>query len=175
MPTWLRDRLKRLMDNSSAVPSLSHYFQYAKPLRPVAGPPLMFGSFLDAWRSGDYTTSFDCLYRYFDYTMRNRDRTFYQYALMNLAILQADFGCYGESVSAMLESVAVARENKDMTCLNFALNWLFHFGRVHPEARPGARVQQHTRQRQTEPGISPCQGPRDLQLGPVELCSAQRS
>lgn len=65
--------------------------------------------------------------------MQHRDRLFYQYALMNLAVLQADFGCYKEAVSAMLETVSTARENRDITCLNFALNWLFHFGRAHPE------------------------------------------
>lgn len=52
---------------------------------------------------------------------------------MNLAVLQADFGCYKEAVAAMLETVSTARENRDMTCLNFALNWLFHFGRAHPD------------------------------------------
>lgn len=65
--------------------------------------------------------------------MQHRDRLFYQYALMNLAVLQADFGCHQEAVSAMLETVSTARENRDMTCLNFALNWLFHFGRAHPD------------------------------------------
>lgn len=65
--------------------------------------------------------------------MQNRDRLFYQYALMNLAILQADFGCHKEAVATMLETVATARENRDMTCLNFALNWFFHFGRAHPQ------------------------------------------
>lgn len=65
--------------------------------------------------------------------MQNRDRLFYQYALMNLAVLQADFGCHKEAVAAMLETVSTARENRDMTCLNFALNWLFHFGRAHPD------------------------------------------
>ena len=93
---------------------------------------LIHSSFLDSWRAGDYPTAFDFLHRYFDYTMQNRDRSFYQYALMNLAVIQADFGCYKDAVSAMLETVATARENRDMTCLNFALNWLFHFGRAHP-------------------------------------------
>jgi anaphase-promoting complex subunit 5 len=65
--------------------------------------------------------------------MQNRDRQFYQYALMNLAVLQSDFGCYKEAVAAMLETVSTARENRDMTCLNFALNWLFHFGRANPK------------------------------------------
>ena len=91
------------------------------------------GSYLDAWKAGDYSTAFDLLHRYFDYTMQNRDRPFYHYALMSLATLQADFGCYKEAVSAMLETVSTARENRDMRCLNFALDWLFHFGRAHPE------------------------------------------
>jgi anaphase-promoting complex subunit 5 len=95
-------------------------------------------SFLDAWRSGDYPSSFDNLHRYFDYTMQNRDRLFYQYALMNLAVLQADFECYDEAVAAMLETVSTARENKDMACLNFALNWLYHFGKAHPKVIAGS-------------------------------------
>lgn len=65
--------------------------------------------------------------------MQSRDRFFYHYALMNLAVLQSDFGCYKEAVAAMLETVSTARESRDMTCLNFALNWLFHFGRARPE------------------------------------------
>jgi anaphase-promoting complex subunit 5 len=70
--------------------------------------------------------------------MQNRDRFFYQYALMNLAVLQADFGCYDEAVAAMLETVSTARENKDMACLNFALNWLYHFGKAHPKIIKGS-------------------------------------
>jgi anaphase-promoting complex subunit 5 len=88
---------------------------------------------VDAWRAGDYPTAFDLLRRYFDYTMQNRDRLFYQYALMNLAVLQADFGCHREALGAMLETVSTARENRDMTCLNFSLNWLFHFSCAHPQ------------------------------------------
>jgi anaphase-promoting complex subunit 5 len=89
--------------------------------------------FLDAWRAGDYPTSFDSLHRFFDYTMQNRDKLFYQYALLNLAVLQADFGCYEEAVAAMQETVSTARENKDMGCLNFSLSWLYHFGKAHPD------------------------------------------
>lgn len=70
--------------------------------------------------------------------MQNRDRFFYQYALMNLAVLHADFGCYDEAVAAMLETVSIAREHKDMACLNFALNWLYHFRKAHPNIIKGA-------------------------------------
>ncbi|TVY49430.1 Anaphase-promoting complex subunit [Lachnellula occidentalis] len=116
IPYEVRDRFKNILEGGVTVPSLSHY-----------------QNFLDAWRAGDYPTSFDNLHRYFDYTMQNRDRLFYQYALMNLAVLQADFGCFEEAVAAMLETVSTARENKDMACLNFALNWLYHFGKAHPK------------------------------------------
>ncbi|KAI5860731.1 anaphase-promoting complex subunit 5-domain-containing protein [Durotheca rogersii] len=116
IPPEIQRQFHDLLHDSLVIPSLSHYLSY-----------------LDAWRAGDYSTSFDYLHRYFDYTMQNRDRSFYQYALMNLAVLQADFGCHKEAISAMLETVSTARENRDMTCLNFALNWLFHFGRAHPE------------------------------------------
>ncbi|KAG5929562.1 hypothetical protein E4U42_005486 [Claviceps africana] len=115
IPIEIRHQFHDLLHDSFLVPSLTHYL-----------------SFLDAWKGGDYPTAFDFLHRYFDYTMQYRDRLFYQYALMNLAVLQADFGCYKEAVAAMLETVSTARENRDMTCLNFALYWLFHFGRAHP-------------------------------------------
>ncbi len=65
--------------------------------------------------------------------MHNRDRTFYQYALLNLAILHADFGCYSEAVIAMQETISTARENNDMGCLNYSLSWLYHFGKSHPK------------------------------------------
>lgn len=64
--------------------------------------------------------------------MQSRDRTFYQYALLNLAILQADFGCHSEAVPAMQEAIATARENKDVSCLNFCMSWLYHFGKAFP-------------------------------------------
>ena len=64
--------------------------------------------------------------------MQSRDRTFYQYALLNLAILQADFGCYSEAIPAMQEAIATARENKDTACLNFCMSWLHHFGKAFP-------------------------------------------
>ncbi|QSZ30807.1 hypothetical protein DSL72_000365 [Monilinia vaccinii-corymbosi] len=121
MPIEVKSKLKSLLDDSIITPSLAHYL-----------------TFLDAWRSGDYPSSFDSLHRYFDYTMQNRDRLFYQYAVMNLAVFQADFECYDESVVAMLETVSTARQNKDMACLNFALNWLYHFGRAHPNIIEGS-------------------------------------
>jgi anaphase-promoting complex subunit 5 len=114
MPEDMRQRLVEMSEDGSTLP-LTHYL-----------------TFLDSWRAGDYTSAFDNLHRYFDYTMQSRDRSFYQYALLNLAILQADFGCASEAIPAMQEAIATARENKDTTCLNFCMSWLYHFGRTFP-------------------------------------------
>ena len=63
--------------------------------------------------------------------MHNKGRSHYQYALLNMAILQADFGCYQEAMASMQETIATARENKDMPCLNFSLSWLYHFRTIY--------------------------------------------
>jgi len=111
----MKTRLKQLASMGTSAPKLTHYLK-----------------FLDSWRAGDFTSAFDNLHRYFDYTMQSRDRTFYQYALLNLAILQADFGCHAEAISAMQEAIATARENRDTICLNYCMSWLYHFGRAFP-------------------------------------------
>ena len=112
----MRSTLSQMLASGMTVPSLMHYL-----------------SFLDSWRAGDYPSAFDNLHRYFDYTMQSRERTFYQYALLNLAILHADFGCYSEAIPAMQEAISTARENKDMNCLNFCMSWLYHFGKAFPK------------------------------------------
>ncbi|KAG2421489.1 hypothetical protein HFD88_005464 [Aspergillus terreus] len=116
VPDCMKTRLQQIITSGVTLPNLVHYLR-----------------FLDAWRAGDYPSSFENLHRYFDYTMHSRDRSSYQYALLNLAILQADFGCYGEAVSAMQEAVSIARESHDLNCLNFCMSWLYHFGKAFPE------------------------------------------
>ncbi|KAJ6115055.1 hypothetical protein N7486_000833 [Penicillium sp. IBT 16267x] len=117
VPDEMRAQLKRIMTSESSVPVLMYYLEY-----------------LDAWRAGDYTSAFDNLHRYFDYTMHNnQDRSAYQFALLNLAIIQADFECFNEAISAVQEAVAIARESHDMNCLNFCMSWLYHFGKAFPE------------------------------------------
>ncbi|KAF2674965.1 hypothetical protein BT63DRAFT_449952 [Microthyrium microscopicum] len=116
LPDEVRDTCKHMLLRSAAVPSLAHFVK-----------------FFDAWRAGDYTTSFESLHRYFDYTMHTRDRSFYQYALLHMAILEADFGCFSEAVAAINETISTARENQDMNCLNFSLSWLNNLARTYPK------------------------------------------
>lgn len=80
---------------------------------------------------GDYHSSFENLHRYYDYALNGKDRSRYPYALLNMAVLQADFGCHGEALAAIHETIATAREHKDMACLNFSLSWLHHFRTIY--------------------------------------------
>lgn len=115
LPDGMRSKLHHMSKMGTTIPKLGYYL-----------------NFLDSWRAGDYYSAFDNLHRYFDYAMQTKERAFYQYALLNLAILQADFGCHAEALPAMQEAIATARENKDTTCLNFCMSWVYHFGRAFP-------------------------------------------
>ncbi|KAE9976717.1 hypothetical protein EG328_002432 [Venturia inaequalis] len=116
MPEDMKNRFRDLMGQLSTMPSLAHFVR-----------------FFDAWRSGDYSSAFENLHRYFDYTTHTRDKSYYQYALLHMAILQADFGCFSEAIAAMNETIATARENQDVSCLNFGLSWLNHLSKAYPK------------------------------------------
>ncbi|KAF2021731.1 hypothetical protein BU24DRAFT_362512, partial [Aaosphaeria arxii CBS 175.79] len=89
--------------------------------------------FFDAWKAGEYTSAFDRLHQYFDYAVQTQQRTHYQYALLHMAVLQAEFSCFSEAVAAINEAITTARENQDMHCLNFSLSWLNHMSKAYPK------------------------------------------
>ncbi|EME86918.1 uncharacterized protein MYCFIDRAFT_162497, partial [Pseudocercospora fijiensis CIRAD86] len=96
-----------------------------------------FMAFFEHWRAGEYTMALESLHRYFDYSLAARPgsdnmKIYYQYALLHLSVLHADFECWEESVDAMNECIATARENQDTACLNFALSWLLYLRHGHP-------------------------------------------
>jgi anaphase-promoting complex subunit 5 len=121
VPDSMKAQLRNMVSSSSIAHRQAHLVQ-----------------FFDAWKAGDYTSSFDNLHRYYDYAMQTRERIHYQYALLHMAILQADFGCFGEAIAAINETVATARENQDMTCLSFSLSWLNHMAKAYPKQMKGA-------------------------------------
>ncbi|KAK0781372.1 APC5 protein [Friedmanniomyces endolithicus] len=105
-----------------------------------------FLAFFEHWRSGQYTMALESLHRYFDYSLIGKGpsggtenmRIYYQYALLHLSVLHADFDCWEESVDAMDECIATARENQDTACLNFALSWLLYLRQAKPDNRVSA-------------------------------------
>ncbi|KAF2856573.1 hypothetical protein T440DRAFT_3157 [Plenodomus tracheiphilus IPT5] len=121
VPENMKTQLRKMVGSSGLVHRQAHLVQ-----------------FFDAWKSGDYTSAFDHLHRYYDYAMQTREKIHYQYALLHMAILQADFGCFGEAIAAINETIATARENQDMTCLSFSLSWLNHMAKAYPKQMKGA-------------------------------------
>ncbi|KAK3683200.1 APC5 protein [Vermiconidia calcicola] len=130
---------------------LSHFFEISAETSSEATQSLHhFLAFFEHWRAGQYTMALEALHRYFDYSLvakgsaeqGGRDiggaagtgnvKVYYQYALLHLSVLHADFECWGESVDAMEECIATARENQDSACLNFALSWLLYLRQAHP-------------------------------------------
>ncbi|KAK4609122.1 Anaphase-promoting complex subunit 5 [Fulvia fulva] len=114
LETWIGDQVE------SGTKSLHHFM-----------------NFFEHWRSGQYTMALESLHRYFDYSLTAKNpgdnlRVYYQYALLHLSVLHADFECWEESVDAMNESIATARENQDTSCLNYALSWLMYLRHAHP-------------------------------------------
>lgn len=121
VPETMKTQLRGMLASSSTVHRQAHLVQ-----------------FFDAWKAGDYTSAFDNLHRYYDYAMQTREKIHYQYALLHMAILQADFGCFGEAIAAINETIATARESQDMTCLSFSLSWLNHMNKAYPKQMKGA-------------------------------------
>ena len=73
-----------------------------------------FLAFFEHWRTGQYTMALESLHRYFDYSLIGKAtgsgadnmRIYYQYALLHLSVLHADFDCWEESVDAMDECIS---------------------------------------------------------------------
>jgi anaphase-promoting complex subunit 5 len=121
LPDDVRKTCQMMLQNAFGVPNLLHFVR-----------------FFDSWREGDYTMAMDNLHRYFDHTMFSDDRIIYQYALLHTAVVQADFGCFSEAVAAMTEAIATARENHDISCLNFSISWLYHLTKAYPRQMKSA-------------------------------------
>ncbi|KAJ2961847.1 hypothetical protein NQZ79_g2909 [Umbelopsis isabellina] len=80
--------------------------------------------FLSCIRVGEYEGAIENLHRFFDFCLLNRETPLYQYALLNLAILEHKFGHRQKALAAITEALDVARENHDEDCLSQALSWL---------------------------------------------------
>lgn len=93
--------------------------------------------FMSAWRSGDYAGALEYLSKHFDHSQGRERKSSYQYALLNLALIQSDFGCKREALWAIYETIDAARDSKDDVCLNIALSWLSDLAAQDPSVAIG--------------------------------------
>lgn len=85
-----------------------------------------FMAFFDHWRAGQYTMALESLHRYFDYSLAARTgadnmKVYYQYALLHLSVLHADYECWEESVDAMNECIATGGYSPVVTVLELTI------------------------------------------------------
>ncbi|KAI7351280.1 hypothetical protein KC320_g5017 [Hortaea werneckii] len=98
LPNDVRGMLRTWIDNQldSGTQSLQHFL-----------------AFFEHWKSGQYTMALESLHRYFDYSLvatssSDNMKVYYQYALLHLSVLHAEFDCWDQSVESMDECIATA-------------------------------------------------------------------
>ena len=96
LPNDVRGMLRTWIDNQldSGTQSLQHFL-----------------AFFEHWKSGQYTMALESLHRYFDYSLvatssSDNMKVYYQYALLHLSVLHAEFDCWDQSVESMDECIA---------------------------------------------------------------------
>ncbi|GME81787.1 unnamed protein product [Ambrosiozyma monospora] len=129
----LEQQVLALQLRSASPPeSIKKVLRSMSPSEKSGMPSIHYIGYLECLQVGDYEGSFKSLHRYFDYMMSSRQQLFSHYALLSLATLHAFFGSDTEALRGIDEAIAVARENKDLDCLNYLLTWLFNFLRDRP-------------------------------------------
>lgn len=128
LSTLLHQQLKRLQMNGAPLPdSINTMLKNMTASQRRTVNHTYFIEYMEYWKAGDYEGSFNALHRYFDYMMSSKQKYYYHYALLALATLHAVFGAEIEALRAIDEAIMVAREAKDLNCLNYLLAWLFEF------------------------------------------------
>lgn len=134
LASLFQSQVTTLQTKSSALPkSLIKLLESLSQSDRSLIPSSYHVEYLNSWRKADYDKSFSSLHRYFDYMMSNRRQYFYHYALLALATLHTSFGANKEALRAIDEAILVARENKDLDCLNYLLTWLLNFMITKPK------------------------------------------
>ncbi|RLV91422.1 Anaphase-promoting complex subunit 5 [Spathaspora sp. JA1] len=104
--------------NSSSIPNLPSYY---------------YINYLESLKKYDYNSSFESLYRYFDYMVSNNSKYFYHFALILKANLHQYYNQHELAMNSIQEAISIARENKDNSTLTYIISWLFNYIKNKPE------------------------------------------
>lgn len=99
-----------------------------------------FMNFFEAWRAGQYTLALEELHRYFDYSIASKGaapggqgdgvKVYYQYALLHLSVLHADFERWEEALGTMEECIATGKWSRFCyTSVSSLANTIFSQGK----------------------------------------------
>ncbi|ORX66241.1 hypothetical protein BCR32DRAFT_250523 [Anaeromyces robustus] len=84
-------------------------------------------SFLNCLYAKERENTLEQLYRFFDYSgilNYNKEKTLYQYGLINLAMFHSYFNEVEMEKRSLEEAIYISKRNKDYECLSYALCWL---------------------------------------------------
>ncbi|EGW35687.1 uncharacterized protein SPAPADRAFT_58893 [Spathaspora passalidarum NRRL Y-27907] len=96
-------------------------------------PSYYYINYLESLKVYDYNSSFESLYRYFDYMVSNNSKYFYHFALILKANLHQYYNQHELAVNSIQEAISIARENKDNSTLTYIISWLFNYIKDKPE------------------------------------------
>ncbi|KAL1926716.1 hypothetical protein VTP01DRAFT_5611 [Rhizomucor pusillus] len=110
--------------SSDISPSMLHkYMSFIEQQAPDIGRVHQL-RFLNYIRTGEYEAANDSLRRFFDSCLDVRDIPIYQYALLNLGIMEVKFGHASQALAVFEEALSMARDHQDPECLNEILSWV---------------------------------------------------
>eukprot|EP00897_Mesotaenium_endlicherianum_P008363 jgi/Mesen1/7555/ME000392S06815 len=98
--------------------------------------------YLNALHHGDYPAAMDSLHRYFDYSAGQEaaggdsesNMGWLQTGLLTLGSMHARFGHFSQALQALNETIRIAQQNNDVTCLSHALAAFCHVAASDPPA-----------------------------------------
>ncbi|KAI8336672.1 anaphase-promoting complex subunit 5-domain-containing protein [Chlamydoabsidia padenii] len=109
---------------SDIPPAMLHrYLDYLQKNAPDIGK-IHQVRFLNYIRTAEYEGAVSNLHRFFDYCFLSKGTPLYQYALLNLGVLEAKFGHSRDALYAFEDAMNVAREYHDDDCLNEIQSWI---------------------------------------------------
>eukprot|EP01130_Rhizamoeba_saxonica_P017202 TRINITY_DN8237_c0_g1_i1.p1 TRINITY_DN8237_c0_g1~~TRINITY_DN8237_c0_g1_i1.p1 ORF type:complete len:525 (-),score=78.43 TRINITY_DN8237_c0_g1_i1:3-1577(-) len=88
-------------------------------------PSVHFLLYLYFMKNGEYQKSIDYLHQYFDHTFSDDSISLLPYGSLNLASLNHNFGNSAKGIKLIHETIRLAQERNDDSCLALALSWLF--------------------------------------------------
>ena len=112
-----------------------------------------FMDFFEAWRAGQYTLALEELHRYFDYSIATKGATaggqgegvkvYYQYALLHLSVLHADFERWEEALGTMEECIATGEHSWCWSNFRALILILTDFQPERTRTRPASTLLYH--------------------------------
>ncbi|KAI8376248.1 anaphase-promoting complex subunit 5-domain-containing protein [Radiomyces spectabilis] len=117
------ESLEKTGDSSLPADKLDRYLDFIERQAPDLAR-IHQVRFLNYIRIGEYEGAVALAHRFFDIFLLKDHEPFFQYALLQMGIVEAQFGHHAKAKVLFEESLTIARQLQDEDCLNQLLSWL---------------------------------------------------